>query len=220
MLIERRVVIQGQLVHVDFHGFVEKNRRTRLSLEVDEEHLVGALWYLKNFKLHLGCLNYGHKFFLLLLLVTVLILRLLVNLLFALEVDFPDVVSDLEGLVLELQIFNQLRKDLLRRDRREKAVSPIGAFLVLLECEQNRVAVVPLTLGQLGVFVPPVVELISDVTARLSLNMRFHGLLAVLLLLRHGLVGLVARNELLTHLLGVGKLAALQPRMRDDVGDG
>ena len=50
--------------------------------------------------------------------------------------------------------------------------------------------------------------------------MSLHSLLAVLLLLSHGFVLLVARHELLAHLLGVGKLASLQPWVSDDVGDG
>ena len=86
----------------------------------------------------------------------------------------------------------------------------VGAFLVLFESEQDSVWVISLTFGQLGVFVPPVVELaLSITTTRLGLNMRLHGLLAVLLLLCHSFVSLVARQKLLTHFLSIGKLATL-----------
>ena len=155
LLLQRRVVIQGQLVHVDFHGLVEEDCSSGLSLEVDEEHLIRALGHLQNFKLHLSCLNYGHKIFLLLLLISIFVRRL-VDLLFALKVDLPDVVGDLEGLILNLQILNQFRKDLLGRDRREEAVCLVGAFLVLLEREQDSVLVVSFALGQFRIFVPPV----------------------------------------------------------------
>ena len=155
MLLERRVVIQGQLIHVDFHGLVEEDRSSGLSLEVYEEHLIRALGHLQNFELHLCRLNNGHKIFLLLLLVSIFVRRL-VDLLLALKVDLPDVVGDLEGLILNLQILNQFRKDLLGRDRREEAVRLVGAFLVLLEREQDSVLVVSFALSQFRVFVPPV----------------------------------------------------------------
>jgi len=182
--------------------------------------LIGAIGHLQNFKLHLSCFDHGHKIFLLLLLFG-LILRRLVDLLLALEVDLPDVVGDLEGLILNLQILSELGEDLLGWNRREEAVCLVGALLVLFEREQDSAWIVSFAFSQFRVFVPSVVGLAFSVTtARLGLDVSLHGLLAVLLLLSHGFVLLMARHELLTHLLGVGELAALQPWVSDDVWDG
>ena len=182
--------------------------------------MVRALGDLQNFKLHLGRLNNGHKIFLFLLLVSIFVRRL-VDLLLALEIDLPDVVGDLEGLILNLQILRQFGEDLLGRDRREEAVCLVGAFLVLLEREQDSARVISFLFSQFRVFVPSVVELAFGITAaRLGLDVSLHGLLAVLLLLCHGLVLLVSRYELLAHFLGIGKLTALQPWVCNYVGDG
>ena len=112
LLFQRGIVVEGELIHVDLDSLVEKDRSARLPLEVDEEHLVGALGHPQNFELDLGSLDHGHEVLMLLFFSIVgalLVLRLLIDLLFALKVDLPDVVGDLIGLVLDLQVLRQLR---------------------------------------------------------------------------------------------------------------
>ena len=222
LLLQRSIVIQGQLIHIDLHSLVEKDRRARLPLEVDVEHLIGAFGHPQNFKLHLSRLIDFDEILLLLLFLfvfgAIVVLGLLVDLLFALEVDLPDGVGDFVGLALDLQVLCQLGEDLFGWDGREEPMGAVRAFLVFLEGQEDGVWVVTLAFGELGVLVPSVVDVALGVaTAGLRLDMVLHCLFAVLLLLGDRLVRLMACHEFLTDLLGAGEFAALEPGVRHDV---
>ena len=117
------------------------------------------------------------------------VLRCLVNLLLALEVDLPDVVRHCEYLALICHFLRQLRQDILRGHRREEPMSSVRTLLVVFQVEQDCVWVVALALSKFRVRVPPV-DLVANgvATAWLRLNVRLHGLFAILLLLSDGLV--------------------------------
>lgn len=90
--------------------------------------------------------------------------------------------------------------------------------MVFFERQKHGVICISLSLTQVWVFVPAVLDGI-EVTAGLGLNVCLHSLFAVLLLLSDGLVLLVSLHKLLANLIGVGKLASLQPWVSNDVWD-
>lgn len=202
------IVEQVERFKVGLGTVIEENGRTTLPLELGKDKLFTA-WHSEDFKLDLGGLIDGFECLLLFFFIIV-VLTWSVDLLLALEVEFPRGVRYLELLVSDLHLLSQSREDLLRRHRREETVCAVSRVLPVLQSQQDRVWIILVSFGQLWVLHQLVDFGAKDeVTAHLGVAFRLHGLLLLLFGLYDGLVGLVTLGELGTDLLSSGELTVL-----------
>ena len=124
------IVEQVKRFKVGLGTVIEENGCTTLPLKLGKDKLFTA-WHSEDFKLDLCGLIDGLECLLLFFFIIV-VLTWSVDLLLALEVEFPRGVRYLELLVGDLHLLGQSREDLLRRHRREETVCAVCRVLPVL----------------------------------------------------------------------------------------